>query len=198
MKTILSIYFALIAAAAISQPALITFQDGTQAEVHIQATSSSQVFTRSGNIYYQQIKSVQFKEAPSEQTEARLKENKIEVLHGSYKAPSTSTSIPAYTPPVSPVVVTVAEKDPINLNFGDMERFRKQRNVGKALQLIGMLTLTTTSILTINYNKENKENVGKPDYNEKHVNEWIPVAALGVTSVGIYIDLNASSFLKKK
>jgi hypothetical protein len=57
------------------------------------------VFTKSGNIYYEQIKKIQFKESPGETMESRLNEYKVSMEIAPYTSPKSSAPIPAgYTP----------------------------------------------------------------------------------------------------
>lgn len=89
----------------------------------------------------------------------------------------------------------VQKSDTTVINVAGLDQYKKDRTTGKAMQLIGSLTLGVYFVLENSY--ENKILDG--DLSAKHPPRAIPIAACGVMAIGISIDMGAVSyFIRKK
>lgn len=166
-----------------AQPAVITMNDGTKKEAYIQATSTSQLYTRSGSFNFSNIQIVQFAETPTASMVETLQNYAIKLVI----QPFESTPQQMLTAP-----------QPTDVNLPDFEKFREARDLGKVLQFIGVLAIGTASYLSITYAEDNADNATKPGYEPKSVSPYIPLAGVGVMAIGIAIDIGAGKHLKVK
>lgn len=162
---------------SLAQTATIKNKAGEENQVIIKAHSSDALFTDQGNIKYADILSVDFNEEnPRDKgLYEKLAASNVQVSFGKH----------VKTIEVSPVIVN-QQQQPIIM---DVDKFREQRNLGKALQFVGVAVLATSIFLGNRYAKKTGDAKAPP--------EALPIAGLGIMGLGLVIDIDAGRHLKR-
>lgn len=182
MKKLTAILLLLtVTSSAIAQMATIRLKAGEEKRVVIKAHSSEALFTDQGNIKYSELASVDFDK------ENTGDKNLYEKLAAAGVQVSFGNRVKAIEIQ-SPLIVN-QQQQPITI---DIDKFREQRNLGKALQFVGVATLAASIVLANRYAKK------ADDPDAKAPPEALPMIGLGVMGLGIVIDIDASRHLKKQ
>lgn len=197
-----SLLFALIAAAscASAQTILVTKRDSTQFETRISANTDKDLFVPEGKIPMTDLLSVGFTLYSEGSTKLydNLRKNGV-VVYYDYKKGSKQPSTSAV--PDSPL--KVAGREPVSLDkvVISLNEFNNTRQIGKAMQLIGVLALGGSAILQTMYNQQYVDDLAKWNGSgaaptQSVVPSAIPIAGTVLFTIGIGIDLSAGKHLK--
>lgn len=167
-----------------AQSATIKTKAGEEKKIVIKAHSNESLFTDQGNIKYADLVSIDFdKENPRDKS-----------LYEKLAAASVQVSFGNHIKAIeiqSPLIVN-QKQQPIAI---DIDKFREQRNLGKAFEFVGVAVLATSIFLNNRYTKELGKDINT---DAKPPSEYLPLIGLGAMGVGIIIDIDASRHLKKK
>ncbi len=178
------------------QQAQITLRDGTVKQVEIKATSTTTLFTDAGNIEFADIKQAAFTEAgKTARVISKLHAAGVPTLVGGQPWQQATLQAPQLTTTgsESPGITTATSP---GLDF---EKFRKQRDAGKGLQLVGAAALSYSlfaSWVNVERTKEAKENNEEPDLID--LSPAIPAIGGAFLTIGILIDVDAGKHLRMR
>lgn len=185
MKRLTSILLlTTVVTCAWAQTATIRLKPGDEKRVTIKAHSSETLFTDQGNIKYSDLASVDFdKENPTDKSlYEKLAAAGVQVSFGNHvKAIEIQ----------SPLIVN-QQQQPVTI---DIDKFREQRNLGKAFEFVGVAVLAASIFLNNRYAKELGKDINT---DAKPPSEYLPLIGLGAMGIGIIIDIDASRHLKKQ
>lgn len=175
MKYLL-IILVIVSFSSSAQQCIILKKDGSSLDTFVQATSDSQLFTKDGNFNYSDIHYIDFGQegVVSESTVKKLVTSGVSVFVNGEKFDGDITS---------PIVLKPRKNKDLTLEgtVTSIEKFRQQRNLGKGLQLAGLLA-------TIIYTAQAGD-----------VSEFKPglyYASACAISIGFIIDIDAGRHLR--
>lgn len=170
----------------------LTLQDATVKQVQVKAFSTTTLFTDVGNIKLADIQRANFRgEDSNAGVIPRLLEAGVGVTIDGQPFEEAKLKAPGLSPGHGPQNVLASSP---GLDF---EKFRKQRDAGKALQLLGAAALTyslVASWVNAERTKEAQENNEVPDLID--LSPAIPAIGGAFLTIGILIDVDAGKHLR--
>ena len=174
MKNVILIVLIIISINSYSQIKInITLKDSTKLESTVSGISESALYLKSGTFQYSQMHKVVI--ANNSDTESIIKKliaaNVIvQTDGGQLLSPVKQIYASVFSPSESIII-------------NGLDKFRVQRNTGKALQLIGAGLAASTLIIQTN---------------KKSVSVALPIAGAALSMVGFIVDMDASRHLNFK
>ena len=153
-----------------SQNVTLVLKDKNRLSVKVTATSNGTVFTSNGSFNYSQIDSALFelKDQKWQGTYDRFEANKIKVSFSGYES-------------IEKIAKKELELKPVSDVYIMMDKFARQRNTGKALELLGVLAIGLSTLTK------------DPD-----VVKAAFIGGASISSIGFIIDMDASRHLRLK
>lgn len=180
-----------------AQEVLITKKNGDRIEQRVQGTSPTQIYFAGGSVSLADIDNVYIK------TEGKVADNFASYLT---KNNITITRVEPKKVEIKKPIVTadVVEEKVLDLDQS-IEKFRVQRQTGKAMQLIGVLVIGGASALQASFNKQYQDDYKaylngkiKKEPQPELVSPYISMGGVAISAVGFIIDIDAGRHLKRK
>lgn len=174
MKSLIILVLTIICTATYAQNAEITKKDGQKTEVSIIATSSVAVSIPNGTIPLSDISSVNILEAGQMADRLALYFSKAGIP-ATIKGQSNEAIKLA-------ILATQPEEATIKELSSSIEKFRVQRQTGKAMQMLGVIAVGASILI--------KDNVD--------LQKGLAIGGCALSTIGFVIDLDAGKHLKIK
>jgi len=155
-----------------AQQVTITKKDGSVIDSRIIATSTTSLFYPNGNVLISELQSVDIKETGSsaDVLSALLIKNKVPVTIQGTTNQTIEQQILKATPKQADLTMVV----------NSIEKFRTQRQTGKALEMLGMIAVGASILIT----------------DDADLQKGLVIGGAALSTVGFIIDLDAGKHLR--
>ena len=178
-RALLLFTIVLSGASAYSQQAVLKFKTGDIKEVSITGASTRSLFTNIGTFDYVDIEEAEFSK-PYNFAEKRLLAHGVKVTSGGILREMI------VMPVERPAVLLTPQEAELDHLYTSLDKFRVQRTVGKAFQLVGVLAIGANLLLS-------QQQKLKPDEIKA-----IAIGGSAMSAIGFVIDFDAARHLRLK
>lgn len=177
MKAILAaLVTAVVMFSVQAQPVTLKKKDGTVVNTKVSAINNTTLFTPAGSIPFTDLASASFE----------AKQQKDQTTYDRLAAAGVAVGFTG-APIVADQPVRTSQEDAVSMNqlLNSLEKFREQRQVGKAMQLIGIASQVAGMVLYMDDPNKNKD-----------IASGLAIGGGVLFMAGIGIDLGAGAHLR--